>query len=129
MLRSKSGRLPSDASILGFTNDPSGRFLVAYAGPCPERDCDSDHRRLYLLPMIGWFHFDDEYSNMILRPAIMTGNGSTVDYLDLPSGFTFIAVLEDGDDTVIKAVEIYRQQHAHQGAEIELDEVETVLTN
>lgn len=120
--------LDPDHVVLSFTSDPTLSWVAAYAGPCPEMDCDDGHRRLYAIPIIGWLHVK-RTDGVVLRPAIMASTGTVTDFLDVPSAFLFLGVLLDGDDMPLNAHAIYRQKVGHLDTE-ELDlDATTLMAN
>ncbi len=117
--------LPEGTIIDGFTPDATLAWLVAYAGPCGDPECERDnkpdgHSRIYLIPMIGWLHaikekgFGDE--EVQLRPAIMSSGGSVVDYMNVADVFRFIAVLRADDNTIEVAKQLYAERGGDLGA-------------
>lgn len=116
-------RLPEDAAILGFTPDTTMGWVVTYAGPCPDDGCTEPHRRLYAIPIIGWLHVEDPTRGIALRPAVMAASGAVIDYLDVPSGFTFLGVLTDTEEMPQTAHALYHAQVKGDGPEIDLEAI------
>ena len=110
--------LPEGTIIDGFTPDSTLAWLIAYAGPCGDPECDKDnqpngHSRIYLIPMIGWLHAIIEKGDLDevqLRPAIMSSGGNVVDYMNVADVFRFIAVLRADDNTINVAKELYKER-------------------
>ena len=103
--------LSDNEPAIGFTHDSSASWVSTYAGPCLDPGCDVQHKRLYIIPVIGWLHYNDRStSSLVLRPAIMSGTGIVGDYLSVPSSFQFIAVLQDSDDVDRQAHAIYHHR-------------------
>lgn len=106
--------LPTSAQLGQFTPDASSSWCLAYAGPCGDDECNLSHTRLYLLPMIGWLHYEitDSHgsSYVLVRPAFMGAGGTLCDFLHVPQNFQFIAVLRASPQTTSLAKEIYRKR-------------------
>lgn len=108
--------LPEGTIIHSFLPDPAAIWVVAYAGPCGDDQCNLEHARIYLIPMIGWLSVDipveddPESITSSVRPAIMTAGGLVMDYLDVPDGYKLIAVLRASNDVVSIVREIYHQK-------------------
>lgn len=120
--------LPDGTVIDGFTADSTSAWVVAYAGPCGDPECEKQHTRLYLLPMIGWLHVvqpGESGDEVQLRPAIMNSGGAVVDYLNVNSLFRFIAVIRATDDATEIAKGIYRERY---GRDTDFADVETSST-
>ena len=116
--------LPHAATPSCFTPDPSLAWVVVYAASCEDPECEENHRRLFIIPVIGWgqFYFDDDSSEWreereALRPMIMLGDGVVKDYLDMPSMFRFISVLRAGQDVPALARDIYAEVYGETEAE------------
>lgn len=120
-------RLVPGSLIDGFTHDPNLSWVVAYAGPCNDSECKETHKRLYLIPVLGWLQVlvDD---HLLVRPAVMGSNGSVVDYMDFPDTFRFVAVLQRNGDVVEVAREIYKERYG-KDEEIISEETTEALPN
>lgn len=126
--------LPAHAAIDYFTPDNTGSWYVAYAGPCGDPDCKLTHRRLYVIPMIGWLSYevpilsgsDVIATNVLVRPAVMNPSGKIEDFLDTGGEFRFIAVLRGAQEMATVAKEIYRKRYGDNDLMSEKDDVETV---
>ena len=123
-------KLDETAEIDTFHPDGSASWVVAVAGPCGEPDCEAQHTRLYLVPVVGFIHYAIPDKNVpdkaisVIRPAIMSSAGTIGDYLDVPSELKFIAVLKVSEHVGDIARGIYRERFggeilASEGIEIE----------
>jgi hypothetical protein len=110
------------AVLQRLTPDPGLSWVVAYAVTCEDPQCEEEHKRLFIIPIIGWGQFgiyaedpnvDDEE---ILRPMVMLGTGLVTDYLDIPPSFRFIAVLRASKDVSHIAHEIYSDLYGEAAA-------------
>ena len=111
--------LPEGAAILGFTSDPSLNWSVVYCGPCQDARCRQDpHRKLYIVPLTGWFHVEDPVG-FGLRPAVMLSSGRVVDYLAVGDGFQFLAVLENTPDIMEAASALYSERFGTEERDVE----------
>lgn len=108
--------LGEETIIDGFTPDATLSWLVAYAGPCGDPECDKDHSRVYMIPMIGWLHavqpktVEGGVEEIRLRPAIMSSGGSVVDFMNVGKVFRFIAIVRATDDAVMTAKGIFAEK-------------------
>jgi hypothetical protein len=107
--------LPKNAVIDGFTPDSSAQWVVAYAGPCGDPECNLQHARIYLVPMVGWINAavpatEGDAEIFLLRPAVMTTNGVIADYLDVPATYRLIGVLRSSDEVIKLARDLYEHK-------------------
>src|SRR5271170_6616199 len=103
--------LPTGTAIEGFTPDPSMSWVVVYAIGCSDPECEEDHKRLLIMPIIGWaqIYLSEHERGMMLRPLIMLGDGRVTDYLDAPPEAQFISVMRSDKDVPTVAREIYAE--------------------